>query len=139
MKRKKSPAVDSPQPQVSAGATPASTPKRLPVSLGGRNKSKVVKIETTNPPGNPAWQKGISGNPSGRPKGSRHKLSESFISALHSDFEANGIGAIAQVRRESPGEYLRVISSIVPKQFGIEEGTQNAFIEVWRAISEGRA
>jgi hypothetical protein len=80
-----------------------------------------------------------SPNPAGRPKGSRNKLSENFISALQSSFDRSGEAAIEAVLTESPGEYLRIIASIVPKQFGLEEGTQNAFLQVWLAISEGRA
>jgi hypothetical protein len=80
-----------------------------------------------------------SANPNGRPKGSRNKLSESFIARMHADFEQHGDTVIEAVRSESPGEYLRIIASIVPKQFGIEEGTQDCFLQVWTAISEGRA
>jgi hypothetical protein len=85
------------------------------------------------------FKPGQSGNPHGRGKGSRNKLSEAFINAMHEDFEEAGIEVIREVRRESPVDYLRLVASIVPKQFGLEEGTQNAFLEVWKAISEGRA
>jgi hypothetical protein len=84
------------------------------------------------------FKPGESGNPHGRGKGSRNKLSEAFIMQLHDSFERNGESVIEAVMLENPGEYLRIIASIVPKQFGIEEGTQNAFLDVWRAISEGR-
>ena len=87
----------------------------------------------------PPWKKGDIPNPAGRPKGSRHKLSGAFIEALHDSFEQHGAAAIETVYSESPSEYLRIIASIVPKQFGVEEGTQSAFLECWRAISEGRS
>jgi hypothetical protein len=87
----------------------------------------------------PPWKKGDVPNPAGRPRGSRHKLSEAFILALQSKFEERGIEAIDRVIDETPGEFLRVVASIVPKQFGLEEGTQNAFLDVWKFISEGRA
>jgi hypothetical protein len=66
-------------------------------------------------------------------------LSERFILALHDDFEAHGNSVIEAVRTEAPAEYLRIIAGIVPKQFGIEEGSENAFLKVWQAISDGTA
>jgi hypothetical protein len=76
-----------------------------------------------------------SANPNGRPKGSRNKFSENLISAFCADFARNGPGVIAAVRSESPVDYLRLAVSIVPKQFGIEEGSEDCFLKLWQAIS----
>lgn len=66
---------------------------------------------------------GVSGNPNGRPKSSRHKLSESFLAALLKDFqkasaEDASVGelAIAAMRAEKPNEYARMIASILAKE-----------------------
>jgi len=59
------------------------------------------------------------GNP-GRPKGSRNKLGEAFLEALHEDFQANGKEAIETCRLEKPDAYLKVIASILPKQAEIK-------------------
>lgn len=72
--------------------------------------------------GAPLFQPGQSGNPNGRPKGSRNKLGEAFVAALHDDFQASGKEAIERVRTEDPAAYLRVIASILPKQVEIKEG-----------------
>lgn len=45
------------------------------------------------------WAKGTSGNPAGRPAGSRNKLSEMFLEDLAADWERNGADAIAECRR----------------------------------------
>ena len=65
---------------------------------------------------------GQSGNPHGRPKGSRNKLGEAFVAALHDDFTKNGVAAIEKVRATDPAAYVRVIASILPKQVEIKEG-----------------
>ena len=59
------------------------------------------------------------GNP-GRPKGSRNKLGEAFIAALHDDFEQHGVDVIEAVRRDRPQDYMRVVASLLPKEFKIE-------------------
>ena len=56
----------------------------------------------------------------GRPKGSRNKLGELFVQAMHEDFMANGTETIKKVREESPEQYLKVIASILPKQIELD-------------------
>ena len=55
------------------------------------------------------------GNPGGRPKGSRNKLSEAFIKALADDFIEHGEDAINRVRGEKPEAYLGTIAKLMPK------------------------
>jgi hypothetical protein len=59
-----------------------------------------------------------AGNP-GRPKGSRNKLGEAFIEALHEDFNEHGVAAIQVVRAEKPDQYLKVIASLLPKDINL--------------------
>jgi len=70
------------------------------------------------------WEKGKSGNPAGRSKGSRNKLQENFLKALSEDFAEGGIAAIQNMRVEKPGDYVRMVASLMPKQLEIERPLQ---------------
>src|SRR6516165_7388433 len=66
------------------------------------------------------WLPGQSGNPAGRLRGSRNKLSEAVICALLRDFSKHGEKAIAKVRRDQPGVYLKVIALLIPREHKVE-------------------
>ena len=67
----------------------------------------------------PPFAVGNPGGP-GRPKGSRNKLGEEFIAALHDDFKEHGKVAIEACRTDKPEAYLKVIASLLPKQAEIK-------------------
>lgn len=60
---------------------------------------------------------GHSGNPAGRPRGSRNRLAEAFVSELCADFEQHGRSVIEDVRRTDPVAYLAICAKLVPKDF----------------------
>lgn len=63
--------------------------------------------------------KGVSGNPGGRPTGTRNRLQGKFLSALADDFEEHGREAIRRCREEEPAAYLRAIVALMPKELEI--------------------
>lgn len=65
------------------------------------------------------WEPGKSGNPAGRPKGTRNKLGEAFLEAFMADFEKGGIDAIERVRIERPQDYLKALVMILPKELKV--------------------
>lgn len=69
------------------------------------------------------WKPGQSGNPNGRPKGSKTKLSEAFVAALCVDWAQHGQDVIQKVRDEDPAAYMRVIASLVPKDLVVREAS----------------
>src|SRR5262249_41297035 len=66
------------------------------------------------------WQRGQSGNPAGRARGSRNALSEEVICALLRDFRLHGQKAVAQVRRTQPAAYLKCLALLVPREHKVE-------------------
>lgn len=56
----------------------------------------------------------------GRPKGSRNRLREEFLAALHADFEQHGAAVIQSVRETKPDVYLKVVASILPAQIDVK-------------------
>lgn len=54
-------------------------------------------------------------NPRGRPKGSRHKLSEAFLADMLTVWEESGRDIIRRLAAEQPLEYLKLMASLLPK------------------------
>jgi len=101
------------------------------VSKSQKVSPNATAISTVEKPrkviGRP-FQPGNNANPKGRPKGSRNKLTESFLAAMCADFEANGVEAIAAARTSDPSRYIASIAGLVPKQ--VEIGEAGAFADM---------
>lgn len=74
-----------------------------------------------NPNPSPAtrFKKG-SAPTSGRPKGTRDRISSAFLTAFADDFEANGVAAIKKMREEDVSSYVRVAVALQPKEVEIK-------------------
>ena len=57
---------------------------------------------------------------SGRPKGSKNKVSKAYLQAINDDFQMHGKKAIETVRKEHPDAYLRLVAQLVPKDVVLE-------------------
>ena len=86
------------------------------VGLNYRPQSTLPKHRGLRPP----WKPGESGNPAGRPKGSRNKLSEEFIAEVYADWCEHGAAAIQTVRETRPDVYVKVVASLLPRQVQAE-------------------
>jgi hypothetical protein len=59
---------------------------------------------------------GFTGNPNGRPKGSRNKLGEQFLSDLHAEWERSGATALKAMAETDPSGFVRVVSQVLPRE-----------------------
>ena len=80
--------------------------KRRPESTGGK---QVTGRELTQ------FKPGRSGNPKGRPRGSRNKLSEDFFRDLSEAWQAFGKPALMTAAWTHPVDFVRVVAQLMPK------------------------
>lgn len=64
--------------------------------------------------------KGISGNLTGRPLGARVRLGESFLNDVLEVWEAKGRQAIENLMDDRPHDFVRLVSSLLPKNLSIK-------------------
>ena len=65
------------------------------------------------------WKPGQSGNPKGRPRGSRNKLSEDFFRDLSEAWTAFGKPALMTAAWTHPVEFVRVVAQLMPKDVDV--------------------
>ena len=71
------------------------------------------------------FKPGQSGNPLGRPVGSRNKLSEHFITDLQAIWDEQGPSILQRVADEHPEKLLQAMVQLLPKDFQISVDQQD--------------
>jgi hypothetical protein len=69
--------------------------------------------------GNPNLVAGVSGNPAGRPLGSRNRLTHALVADLTASWEKHGPAVLERLRIDDPATYARLAASLVPKEMNV--------------------
>ena len=76
---------------------------------------------------------GNSGNPAGRPIGSRNKLSEAFLADFYADWKKHGVAAVREMRETDIVAYVKIAALLVAKSD--TDGTQATGVTVVNVIT----
>jgi hypothetical protein len=79
-------------------------------------------MDDKKPKQDPVTGKIVAGGSTGRKKGARNRLHADFVVSLQEHFHEFGKAAIDIVFKERPNEYLKIIASVLPKEFILDDG-----------------
>ena len=100
--------------------------------LHSLNRQELLDTVSTVPKQKPQWLPGQSGNPNGRPLGSRNRLSEKFLDDMLAVWtEATedgspdatvGLSVIRKIANNQPDKMLAAMVQVLPKDFQVSMG-----------------
>ncbi len=80
-------------------------------------------------------------NPSGKPKGLRNHISRDFLADVITVWnEASekgnktGLDALRELAATRPGQFVAAVGNLVPREFSLDDETQEGFAAVWAAL-----
>lgn len=83
------------------------------------------------------FQPGQSGNPAGKPKGARTKLSEDLFKLMQAEVDKNGPKIIAALAKKRPADFAKVWASFVSKEIDLTDNRwKDVTLEEAEAIVE---
>ena len=67
------------------------------------------------------FKPGQSGNPAGRPRGSRNRLSEDFLADAYQQWQQHGSKALETMATSEPAKFCQMVASLLPKEMHIKD------------------
>ena len=110
---------------------------------GKAQKPSVKPAETTAQYSGPerladhAWKPGQSGNPAGRPKGTKHKIQEAFLEDVLAEWQESGKTAIKEASEKNPLGFCQMVAGLLPKEAKVEMDASDSFVNLWRMVASG--
>jgi hypothetical protein len=82
--------------------------------MGKRRDPKTDNTDSQQKPW--LFKPGQSGNPAGRPKGSRNKLAEDFLSDAYQQWQQHGAKALETMATSEPAKFCQMVAGLLPKE-----------------------
>ncbi len=88
-----------------------------------------------------SWKPGQSGNPAGRPKGTKDAINKAFLDDVTEDWRECGKEALERARKDKPAEYVRMVAGLLPKDqnLNVVTSTDDLFCQMLDSMNSGRA
>jgi len=65
------------------------------------------------------WKPGQSGNPQGRPLGTRNRFSENFVSDVAAVWQDRGRGILEKMAQDEPARFAELCGRLIPKDVSL--------------------